>query len=682
MNSHMFDMALSALDQIFDPTRLMFLVLGTLMGLLVGAIPGVGGLVGLTLLLPFTFGMDPYSAIAVMMGLLAVTTTSDTIPAVLFGVPGTVGSAATILDGYPLAKQGQAGRALGAGFMASMIGGLFGAILLGFSMPVLKPLVLGVGSPELLAICVFGLSLVAVLSGGAVLKGLGAACIGLLVATTGDDPQTSQLRWTFGTLYLYDGLPIVPLALGMFAMPELADLAISRKTIADEAKKENMQGQWEGVKDVFSHKFLVLRCALIGSGLGSIPGIGASVIDWIAYGHAARTEKGAADTFGSGDIRGVIASESSNNAKEGGSLVPTIAFGVPGSASMALLLSAFLLLDIPPGEEMLTTKLDLSYTLVWSVAIANIIGAGVCLAGAHHLAKISVIRIGILVPIVLSVVFIGVYQASRVWGDFAAMFIFGLLGWLMKRFGWPRPPLVLGFVLGGLIENYLFISVERYEWAWLGRWPVMIILGLTLYGVLGPVIKRFVGSSGKKDVKLTANFRSPQIIPASYFSVAIIFIFAVFFFRAGEFEFGAQLVPRIVTGFGMLFIAAELFGQMFFTEQKLGGGPVKKAQIFDFAESFDHLTSKEIVQRALAYAAWALSVVGVGYVIGLLAAVLVFLLCYMRFHGKESWRMVLIIGLCVWLFYLLLFQVVLDVHWPHSWIGLQFPILRSKFEIF
>ncbi|MGZ0246794.1 MAG: tripartite tricarboxylate transporter permease, partial [Alphaproteobacteria bacterium] len=338
MNSHMFDMALSALDQIFDPTRLMFLVLGTLMGLLVGAIPGVGGLVGLTLLLPFTFGMDPYSAIAVMMGLLAVTTTSDTIPAVLFGVPGTVGSAATILDGYPLAKQGQAGRALGAGFMASMLGGLFGAILLGFSMPVLKPLVLGVGSPELLAICVFGLSLVAVLSGGAVLKGLGAACIGLLVATTGDDPQTSQLRWTFGTLYLYDGLPIVPLALGMFAMPELADLAISRKTIADEAKKENMQGQWEGVKDVFSHKFLVLRCALIGSGLGSIPGIGASVIDWIAYGHAARTEKGAADTFGSGDIRGVIASESSNNAKEGGSLVPTIAFGVPGSASMALLL--------------------------------------------------------------------------------------------------------------------------------------------------------------------------------------------------------------------------------------------------------------------------------------------------------------------------------------------------------
>ena len=682
MDIQMFDMALSALDQIFDPTRMMFLILGTVMGLIVGAIPGVGGLVGLTLLLPFTFAMDPYSAIAVMMGLLAVTTTSDTIPAVLFGVPGTVGSAATILDGYPMARNGQAGRALGAGFAASMIGGLFGACLLAVSMPILKPLVLAVGSPELLAICVFGLSLVAVLSGGAVLKGLGAACIGLLVATTGDDPQTSQLRWTFGTLYLYDGLPIVPLALGMFAIPELADLAISRKTIAEDAKKENLAGQWEGIKDVFSHKFLVLRCALIGAGLGSIPGIGASVIDWIAYGHAARTEKGASETFGSGDIRGVIASESSNNAKEGGALVPTIAFGVPGSASMALLLSAFLILDIPPGEEMLTTKLDLSYSLVWSVAIANVIGAGICLCAANHLAKISVIRIGILVPIVLSVVFIGVYQASRVWGDFAAMLLFGLLGWLMKRFGWPRPPLVLGFVLGGLIENYMFISVERYEWDWVTRWPVMIIFAVTLYGVLGPVVKGFIGAGDKKGVVLRPRFRTPEFSPASVFSIAIIAVFAAFFYRAGDFEFGAQLVPRIVTGFGILFITAELFSQMFFVAENADGTAPKKVQIFDFAESFDHLTGKEIVTRALVFAGWALSVVGVGYLVGLLPAVLVFLVTYMRFHAKESWRLVLILSIVVWVFYLVLFQLVLDVHWPHSWLGLQFPVLRSQFEIF
>ena len=681
MDFQMLDMAIRALDQIFDPVRLIFLLLGTMMGLIVGAIPGVGGLVGLTLLLPFTFGMDPYSAIAVMMGLLAVTTTSDTIPAVLFGVPGTVGSAATILDGYPLAKKGQAGRALGAGFMASMLGGLIGAVLLGFSMPILRPLVLSVGSPELLAICVFGLSLVAVLSGGAVLKGLGAACIGLLVATTGDDPQTSQLRWTFGTLYLYDGLPIVPLSLGMFAIPELADLAISRKTIAKDIAKNAMSGQWQGIRDVFSNKFLVVRCALIGSGLGSIPGIGASVIDWVAYGHAARSIKGASKTFGNGDIRGVIASESSNNAKEGGALVPTIAFGVPGSASMALLLSAFLLLDIPPGEEMLTTKLDLSYSLVWSVAIANVIGAGICLFGANQLAKISIIRVGILVPIVLSVVFVGVYQASRAWGDFGAMFLFGLLGWAMKRFGWPRPPLVLGFVLGGLIENYMFISVERYEWDWVGRWPVMIIFGLTLVGVLRPVFQGVMGRD-EKDKTLRRRLSKPRLSPTSLFSIFIIVLLAYFFYQAGEFEFGAQLVPRLVTGFGILFIGAQLFNDVFFVTENADGNKPDKPMIFDITHSFDDISSNEILRRGTIFAVWGLSVVGIGYVIGLLPAVLVFLLCYMRFHGKESWRLSLIIGLGVWLLYLLLFQVVLDVHWPHSWVGLQFPILRSKFEIF
>lgn len=681
MDIHMLDMALSALDQIFDPARLMFLVLGTVMGLIVGAIPGVGGLVGLTLLLPFTFGMDPYSAIAVMMGLLAVTTTSDTIPAVLFGVPGTVGSAATILDGYPLAKDGQAGRALGAGFMASMLGGLIGAVLLGFSMPVLRPLVLSVGSPELLAICVFGLSLVAVLSGGAVLKGLGAACIGLLVATAGDDPQTSQLRWTFGTLYLYDGLPIVPLSLGMFAIPELADLAISRSTIAKDLARNSLSGQWQGIRDVFSNKFLVLRCALIGSGLGSIPGIGASVIDWVAYGHAARTERGASETFGSGDIRGVIASESSNNAKEGGALVPTIAFGVPGSASMALLLSAFLLLDVPPGEEMLTTKLDLSYSLVWSVALANILGAGICLICANQLAKISIIRVSILVPIVLSVVFVGVYQASRGWGDFAAMFLFGLLGWVMKRFGWPRPPLVLGFVLGGLIETYIFISVERYEWDWITRWPVMIIFGLTLLGVLRPVLQAFRGGS-QKDKSVRMRLTAPRLSPAAVFSIFVIATFGWFFYQAGEFEFGALLVPRLVTGFGILFIAAQLFTEVCFVAESTDGKPAGKTQIFDITHSFDDLSTTQMLRRAAVFSAWALSVVGIGYVIGLLPAVLLFLLGYMRFHGGERWWMVLVVGLTVWVFYVLLFQVVLDVHWPHSLLGAQFPVLRTKFEIF
>ncbi|MBT5458253.1 MAG: tripartite tricarboxylate transporter permease, partial [Rhodospirillaceae bacterium] len=501
-----------ALNILFTWERMGFLFLGVLLGLFVGVIPGLGGLVGLSLLLPFTFDMDPYTALALLMGLQAVTVTSDTIPAVMFGVPGTVGSAATILDGYPMARKGEAGRAYGAAFTASVIGGLWGALLLGVSIPVLRPIILHIGSPELLSFCIFGLSLASVLSGGSLLKGLGGACIGLIVATAGDDPQTGTLRWTFDSLYLWDGLPVVPLALGLFAIPELADLAIQQKSISVSGESYERQdtrlGQLEGTKDVFKNWFLVLRCATIGAGLGAVPGIGASVVDWIAYGHAARTEKDADLTFGKGDVRGVIASESSNNAKEGGALVPTIAFGVPGSASMALILGAFLIHGLVPGPDMITKKLDVTYTMVWSVAVANLLGAGICFTFANQLAKLALIRPGILCPTVLAVVFIGAFQGSRQWGDIYALLGFGVLGFIMKRLRWPRPPLVLGFVLGGLVERYMFISVERYGATWLyERWIVVMMLILTFWGILSPAIKDWRERRAKGESRGAAVFK-------------------------------------------------------------------------------------------------------------------------------------------------------------------------------
>ena len=242
----------------------------------------------------------------------------------------------------------------------------------------------------------------------------------------------------------------------------------------------------------------MLRCATIGSLLGAIPGMGAAVIDWIAYGHAARTEKGASETFGKGDGRGVIASESSNNAKEGGALIPTIAFGVPGSASMALLLGAFLIHEIVPGPDLLTKRLDVTYTMVWSVAIANIFDAGICFLFANQLAKIVLIRIGILAPLILGVVFVGVYQASSSWGDLYALLLFGIFGWIMKHMGWPRPPMILGFVLGDLIERYMFISIQRYEFEWLSFPIVMILLVLTSIGLVRPTVKKYLERGAKK----------------------------------------------------------------------------------------------------------------------------------------------------------------------------------------
>src|SRR5215468_8721359 len=292
---------------LMEPQRLMFLAMGCIMGLVLGIIPGIGGLTGTAMLLPFTFNMDPYSAFALLLGLGATTATGDPIPAVLFGVPGGAASAATVLDGFPMAKKGEAGRALSAAYMSSMMGGVFGALLMAVCLPILRPIMLYLGSPELLAFSALGVSMVAVLSGNTPLRGLTAAGLGIMIAMIGTDPQTGTLRWTFESLYLWDGLPLVPVVLGLFALPELCDLLITRAAIATDTRYDIKAGMWQGTVDCFKHWWLVLRCSWIGSAFGAVPGIGGAVIDWLAYGHAVRTEKGASQTFGKGDVRGVIA---------------------------------------------------------------------------------------------------------------------------------------------------------------------------------------------------------------------------------------------------------------------------------------------------------------------------------------------------------------------------------------
>ncbi len=679
-------MAVKAITIISDPMRMLFLISGVLMGLVLGIIPGLGGLVGLSILLPFTFALDPYSAIAMLLGLSAVTVTSDTIPAVLFSVPGTVGSAATILDGYPMAQKGEAGRALGAAFTASVIGGLFGAALLGVSIPVLRPLVLLVGSPELLAICIVGLSMVAALSGGAPLKGMAAVCIGIIVATMGEDPQTAVMRWTFGTNYLWDGIPIVPFALGMFALPEIADMVIARRSISGNTDVGNRWAQLQGVRDVMRNYWLMLRCATIGSILGAIPGMGAAVIDWIAYGHAARTEKGAAVTFGKGDVRGVIASEASNNAKEGGALIPTIAFGVPGSASMALLLGAFLIHGINPGPDLLTKRLDVTYTMVWSVAIANIVGAGICFLFANQLAKIVLIRIGILAPLILAMVYVGVFQASNSWGDWYALLVFSLLGWVMKRMNWPRPPVILGFVLGGLIENYMFISIQRYDFEWLTFPIVVILLAFALVGILRPTVRTYLASRRQPAVERNFRFVKPGRAerPDAIFTAIVLAFFSAAILSSLNWEFEAKLMPWSVAwagiGFGLLHFAGRFVSFAGETPKKPEGetgAHSEKKDIPDIVENIAALPTREMLGRAGIFLMWCLIYLGLTALIGLLPAMFVFLVAYMRLQGRESWSVSLMVATPTWIFSYLLFHRVVAVTWPQSLLGDLFPAIRS-----
>ena len=674
----MLDMAVKAAIIMADPTRLMFLGIGVLIGLIVGVIPGLGGLVGLSLLLPFTYDMDPYTAMAFLIGLSAVVATSDTIPAVLFGVPGTVGSAATILDGFPMARKGEAGRAFGAAFTASVLGGLFGAFLLGISIPILQPLMLSIASPELLTFCLFGLSLVSVLGGGAPAKGFVAVCAGILIATAGDDPTTGTPRWTFDTIYLYDGLPVVPLALGLFAIPEIADMVITRARIAgDNAKMGSKWSQMRGVRDVLSRPFLLLRCSAIGAFLGAVPGLGAAVIDWIAYGHAARTEKGAELTFGKGDVRGVIASESSNNAKEGGALVPTVAFGVPGSASMALLLGAFLIHGIVPGPDMLTTHLDITYTLVWSIAIANILGAGICFIFANQLAKIALVRIGILAPVVLAVTFIGAFSATRQWGDIVALLMIGLLGWIMKRLGWPRPPLILGFVLGDLVERYMTISVTRYGWDWLSRPVVIVALLVTVIGLLRPVIKTARASwaaRSKAPRRRKLRLIVGSVWPDALLAAAMTALFAMSLIVSSGWDLAAKLVPQIIGWAGLAFSLLVTAGRCFSFN---AAEPARDGVYFDIQADYGDLASGTVFRRFAIYFSWCLFPLLLALVIGLLPALMFFLVGFMRIEGKEKWPVVAAVSIGTWLFNYGLFHLILRIPWPQSLIGDWFPLLRS-----
>jgi TctA family transporter len=674
----MFEMALSALAIVFDPSRLMFVALGVVIGLALGVIPGLSGIVGLSLLLPFTFNMDPFTALAFLVGLQAVVATSDTIPAVLFGVPGTVGSASTILDGHPMAKQGLAARAFGAAFSASVLGGLLGALFLALCVPILRPFILSFGSPELLAFCIFGLSLIGVLSGGSALKGLAAASVGLVIATVGEEPNTAIERWTFGSLYLLEGIPLVPLALGLFAIPEIAEMVIAGKKKREAHGVESVWGQFAGVKDTLSNLPIVFRGSAIGSILGAVPGIGAPVIPWISYGHAMRTAKGATETFGKGDVRGVIASESSNNAKEGGALVSTIAFGVPATAAMALLLGAFLIHGLSPGPDMLTTRLDVTYTLVWTIAVANILGCGICFIFARQLAAISLIRPGILAPVVMAIIFIGAYQATRQWGDVFALLGFGLLGWAMKRADWPRPPLLLGLVLGGLLERYMFISFQRYDAEWLSRPIVMGVLAVTAYSVLKPIISDLIKRRRNPSAKLKFELQPQNIDSKLLFNVTVIVFFIVTIVGSWSWDFGARLVPQVVGWIGLLLARWQLVATLFISATTIVGDAGSEVQLEEAAPAVDNFSGPEATRLTIRYFTWCFFTLGAALLIGLLPAILVFLIGYLRIEAKESWKTTVVISLGAWTLCYLLFHQLLGVPWPASYLGDYLPALRAS----
>lgn len=491
----MLDAFVQGLFVVFEWQTILIMLLGVFLGFWVGLLPGLGGSTTLALMLPFIYKMSPVEAFAFLLGMHSVVSTTGDITSVLFGVPGEGTTAATILDGHAMAKKGEAGRALGAALMSSLIGALVGAFALALAIPVVRPLVLTFGAPELFMLAIVGIAFISSLSGQggrALLRGFLAGLLGLLFSLVGQDPQAGVQRFTFSQLYLWGGLDLVPVLVGLFAIPEIVDLAIRGSSIAGELPQGNLgRGAWEGVKDTFRHFWLTIRCSLVGTFIGIMPGLGGGVAQWIAYGHAVQAARGAEERsgFGKGDVRGVLGPGAANNSKEGGALIPTVAFGVPGSSAMAILLGAFFLQGIAPGPDMLDKHLVLTFSMVWTMVIANIVTVAVSLFFLNQLAKLTTVRGSILIPFILFLAFIGSYTSNNHLGDLLVFLFFGLLGYLMIRASWPRAPLVLGFVLGRIAENNFYISTIRYGSSWLLRPVVLILLLLTLVVIIYPLLR-------------------------------------------------------------------------------------------------------------------------------------------------------------------------------------------------
>ena len=532
---------------IFTASHLTYLAGGVFLGLIVGILPGLGGTAGLSLLLPFVFGMEASHALAMMIGLQSVTATSDTFPSVLMGIPGTASSQATVMDGFPMSKQGEATRALSAAFSASLFGGLFGALVLTFTIFIAEPLILAMGFGEQMMLVILALTMIGMLTGGNPLRGIATCWLGLMVGALGSAPATGVERLSFGTVYLIEPIKLVIVGLAMFAMPEIVDLLRRSRTISETGKLGS--GWMQGLKDTCENWWMVLRCAAIGTIVGALPGLGGSVVDWIAYSHVIQTTKNK-HLYGTGDVRGVIAPESANNAKEGGALIPTLIFGIPGSGSMAILLGGFILIGIEPGVEMMTFNLHLVYLMVWSVALANVMGAGTCVILSSQIAKLTTIRYTLLAPFMFGLIFFAAFQATRDWGDLIALMLFGTLGVYMKRFGWPRPALLIGFVLADKVEGGVYHTITVYGLSFLQRPIVLVLIALTLFSI-------FAAAKYKPNQpKLEHNgVHGPENKVPQFIFLMLLITFAVtLFLDALSYQFLTSFYPQFVAVGGLVFM--------------------------------------------------------------------------------------------------------------------------------
>jgi TctA family transporter len=652
-----------------------FMLVGIFIGFWVGILPGLGGAATLALMLPFIYKMDPTSAFAFLLGSNAVTATTGDITSILFGVPGEGTTASTIVDGHPMAKKGEAGRALGAALMSSLVGAVFGAFVLAAAIPIAAPLVLSIGSPEFFMLALLGITFVGSLSGGNIIKGLMAGGLGLVISMVGLDPIRGIPRFTFEgilgqgpSIFLWDGIDLVAVTIGLFAIPEIIDLAIKGTSIARE-KVEKLGGVLEGVKDTFRHWWLVLKCSALGAYVGILPGVGGGTAQWVAYAYAVQSSPNK-ERFGKGAVEGVLGPGAANNSTRGGDLITTVAFGIPSSVSTAILFGAFLIQGIVPGPDMLNPAkhLNLTFSFVWIIIVANIITVAVCFLFLNQLAKITNIRGALLIPFLLLLIYLGGFTVKNSFGDMIMVLIFGALGWLMVQFDWQRPPLLVGLVLGTITERNFWISTRAYGMDWLLH-PGVLIIGAIIIGAIVYSIRQILREKQQSASGVPEAAAEPEItlvrrlvyrpLFALFFVAVFIYVLHEAYFEILPMEERAALFPLVI-GVPCLALALAAFGQEFFNTIRSENDPTATA------ETALTLERHVVRQRALSIVGWILGFFLAIWLLGFVIAVPVASFLYFWLAGGEKWSVSVPLSLAAGAVFYSLFDHLLHLPFPEG----------------
>ncbi len=653
---------------------------GNLLGTFVGSIPGLGGAVLLTMLLPFIYGMSPLPALALLLAAHTGIYFSASITAILLNTPGAPESAATTFDGYAMSQQGKGARALGISATATTVGGWVGFILLILMIPLMQKLVTLFQPSEYLLLAILAIVLIGQMLSGSFTKGLLSGLFGLMISFVGYDPITGVPRFSFNWLSLYNGFNITAVALGLFGLGEMFILYGKNRAVAENVQV-NFSRQpgarvMDGVRDVFDHFWLTVRSALIGTFLGLVPGIGGLAANFISYGQAVKTSKHP-EKFGTGIPEGIIAPEGSSISKEAGSLVPTCSLGIPGGVGMAVLMSAFTILGIVPGPPLLISHLNLVYAMALVIAIGSLLASLTGLAIAPTLTRVSQVPGPMLVPFIFTLSYLGVYAASLDSGQVIFVAVFGILGLVARRYKYSLPAALIGFILGTVVEKNLYLTVQFQGLRFFYRPLSDLLILLILLLLVGPYVTNLFRKRSQEVKTVMRGSHAGVKILRLELIVDILWILLSLFYlwMARVYPAAGRMIPDVVGIAALIVGLVQLAGNFIpalqpFTHARESGEADRKKDDDRVVNPDEKLRIAKGIgpgeHRQLRAIGWALAYVAGIYVLGYAVAVPAFFLTYFSAKSHRNWKMAVISAAAMWLLTWGMFEQVLMVHLPGS----------------